>query len=92
MGKLPLIAVLLALTAIQTAGQSPAPRAPLAPPKPPGAGGRLAGHPNFNGLWQAVTEANWDVLAHGARPGPSEFGALFAEPAGVGIVEGNEIP
>jgi len=63
-----------------------------ATPTPSGGGGRLAGHPNLNGLWQAVTEANWDILAHGARPGPPQFGALFSEPAGVGIVEGNEIP
>ena len=92
MGKLPLVAVLLALTAIQTNGQTAAPRPAPAAPRPSGGGGRLAGHPNFNGLWQAVTEANWDILAHNARPGPPQFGALFAEPAGVGIVEGNEIP
>src|SRR5215470_18478087 len=55
---------------------------------------RLAGttHPNLNGLWQALTEANWDIQAHAAQPGPPQFGALFAEPAGPGIVEGNEIP
>ncbi len=48
--------------------------------------------PNLNGLWQSLTEANWDIQAHAARPGPPQFGALFAEPAGPGIVEGNEIP
>ena len=55
---------------------------------------RLAGtdHPNLNGLWQSVTEANWDIQAHAAQPGPPQFGALYAEPAGPGIVEGNEIP
>jgi len=55
---------------------------------------RLAGttRPNINGLWQAVNEGNWDILAHEAQPGPPEFGALFAEPAGVGIVIGNQIP
>ena len=55
---------------------------------------RLAGtdHPNLNGLWQSLTEANWDVQAHAAQPGPPQFGALYAEPAGPGIVEGNEIP
>lgn len=49
-------------------------------------------HPNLTGLWQAVNEGNWDIQAHAAKPGPPEFGALFAEPAGPGIVEGNEIP
>jgi len=81
MRKVAFVAVLVALTAIQSSGQTPASR-----------GSRLAGHPNFNGIWQSLTEANWDILAHHARPGPSQFGALFSEPAGVGIVEGNEIP
>jgi hypothetical protein len=55
---------------------------------------RLKGteHPDLNGLWQALNEANWDIQAHAAQPGPPQFGALFAEPAGPGIVEGNEIP
>src|SRR5712692_1647989 len=27
------------------------------------------GKPNFNGTWQALNEANWDLQAHEARPG-----------------------
>lgn len=55
---------------------------------------RLAGtaNPNLNGLWQSLNEGNWDIQAHAAQAGPPEFGALYAEPAGPGIVEGNEIP
>jgi hypothetical protein len=55
---------------------------------------RLKGttHPDLNGLWQALNEANWDIQAHAAQPGPPQFGALYAEPAGPGVVEGNEIP
>jgi hypothetical protein len=55
---------------------------------------RLKGttHPDLNGLWQAVNEGNWDIQAHAAQPGPPQFGALFAVPAGAGIVEGNELP
>ena len=55
---------------------------------------RLQGtpNPNLTGLWQALTEANWDIQAHPAQPGPPQFGALYAEPAGPGIVEGNDIP
>jgi hypothetical protein len=49
------------------------------------------GRPNLNGLWQAVNSANWDIEAHEARPGPLQFGALMAAPAGLGVVEG-EIP
>ena len=55
---------------------------------------RLKGttHPDLNGLWQAVNEGNWDIQAHAAQPGPPQFGALLAVPAGAGIVEGNELP
>ena len=49
-------------------------------------------NPNLTGLWQAITEGNWDILAHAAQPGPPQFGALYAQPAGPGIVEGNEVP
>lgn len=51
------------------------------------------GKPNFTGLWQAMTGANWDIQDHSAQPGPFyQLGAVFAIPAGQGIVEGNEIP
>ena len=54
---------------------------------------RIDGKPNFNGLWQALTGANWDIQDHSSEPGPYyQLGATFAIPAGQGIVEGNEIP
>jgi hypothetical protein len=53
---------------------------------------RIQGKPNLSGIWQALNEANWDIQAHEARPGPPQFGAMFSEPAGLGIVDGNEIP
>ena len=55
---------------------------------------RLAGttNPNLSGLWQALNEGNWDIQVHAAQPGPPQFGALYAQPPGPGIVEGNEIP
>jgi hypothetical protein len=31
--------------------------------------GRVAGRPNFSGIWQANNEAHWDVQAHAARAG-----------------------
>src|SRR5437870_2944963 len=56
--------------------------------------GRLRGtnNPDINGLWQSLNEGNWDIQAHAAQPGPPQFGALFAVPAGPGIVEGKELP
>ncbi len=66
------------------------------------------GHPNLNGIWQATTTANWDLLAHTMRPAVAQPGvypdvpvlaapvvALGADggvPPGPGVVEGNEIP
>ena len=61
-----------------------------------GAGFRRAedGRPDLNGIWQAFTTANWDIEAHHADPGPHPeiMGAWGAQPAGLGIVEGGEIP
>ena len=52
------------------------------------------GKPDFSGIWQSITSANWDIEPHSAAYGqvPERFGALSAEPAGLGIVEGGEIP
>src|SRR5215510_11942784 len=34
-------------------------------------GGRTGdGKPNLNGVWQALTSANWDIESHEAEPGP----------------------
>jgi hypothetical protein len=55
---------------------------------------RLAdGHPNLNGIWQAMNTANWDLEAHSARQSlVLESGAEGAEPGGIGVVEGGTIP
>ena len=52
------------------------------------------GKPNFNGIWQALNSANWDLQAHAAGPSafPEMLGALGAVAPGQGVVEGNEIP
>jgi hypothetical protein len=41
------------------------------------------GHPDLQGVWQAVNTAVWDIQDHPAQSGV---------PAGQGVVEGNEIP
>jgi hypothetical protein len=55
---------------------------------------RLDGHPDLNGIWQALVTANWDLQDHEAQPGPHTdlTGAYGAGPAGQSIVEGGEIP
>ena len=57
---------------------------------------RLAGtdNPDLNGIWQALNTANWDIRPHAAAPSaiPDLLGAIGAVPAGLGVIEGNEIP
>jgi len=80
---LPVIAYLL-LVAMPGLGQSSsvykAPRTP-------------DGRPDLSGIWQAMTEANWNLEAHPAAPAAViANGAMFAIPPGAGVVEGGEIP
>jgi hypothetical protein len=52
-----------------------------------------APRPNLNGIWQSLSTANWDLLTHGAQPGPlPSLGAIGAIPPGLGIVEGDSLP
>jgi hypothetical protein len=77
--------------------QAPAYRAPRA----------ADGHPDLNGIWQALNTANYDLEPHVARPamalrpgpyGPVPakevlyLGAVGSVPAGMGIVDGGQIP
>lgn len=51
------------------------------------------GSPDFNGIWQAISSAHWNIEPHAADFGPlAELGAIGAIPAGLGIVEGGTIP
>jgi len=87
----------LLVTAALAAGQTPAYRAPRAE----------GGHPDLNGIWQALNEANYDLEAHTARPamalragpyGPVPaasvvaLGAVGAVPPSLGVVDGDAIP
>jgi len=69
---------------------------------------RLAGKPDFNGLWEANNTANWDLQTHQARPMVAQpgltpgsevlaapvvaLGSIGWVPGGLGVVEGEEIP
>jgi hypothetical protein len=51
---------------------------------------RIGGHPNFNGIWQALNTANWNLEAHSAE-GVQELwrgGAITAIPAGKSMLKG----
>ena len=51
------------------------------------------GVPDYNGIWQAMGAAHWDLEDHNARQGPARMlGALGAIPAGRSVVEGGTIP
>jgi hypothetical protein len=64
-------------------------------------------HPDLNGVWQVMNTAGWNVEPHASsaalqmRPGPYgpvpakevlALGAVGSVPAGLGVVEGGEIP
>ena len=64
-------------------------------------------HPDLNGIWQALNEANYDIEGHTGRaalalqPGPYgpvpaapvlALGAVGAVPPGLGVVEGGQLP
>jgi hypothetical protein len=55
---------------------------------------RIAGQPNFNGVWQAMNTADWNLEAHSAQQlkGFWQLGSLAAIPAGQSVVEGATIP
>ena len=85
------------LALLPLAAQTPAYRAPRTD----------GGHPDLNGIWQALNEANYDIEAHNAkpamavRPGPYgpvpaaavlALGAVGSVPPGMGVVEGGDLP
>jgi hypothetical protein len=52
---------------------------------------KIAGHPNMNGVWQAINSAYWNLEDHSAS-GLSQFwqlGAIAAIPAGQTVVDGD---
>jgi len=91
------VTALISVSIAQVSGQqAPAYRAPRG----------ADGHPDLNGIWQSLNEANYDIEMHMARPalqtrpgpyGPVPappvlaLGAVGAVPPGMGVVEG-ELP
>src|SRR5215470_11298885 len=77
------IAIVLAgAVTLPSAAQSG--RAPAARPD------RIAGHPNLNGIWQAINSANWNLEGHAASATAfPQLGALFSVPAGQSVIVDN---
>src|SRR5215472_7910368 len=64
-------------------GQTASLRSPARP-------ARIGGHPNFNGVWQVLNTANWNLEAHSVT-GLSRFwplGAIASIPAGKSVIRG----
>jgi hypothetical protein len=78
-----MMALTLSIAVIPAVGHAQAFKAPHGPD----------GHPNLNGIWQAMNTANWDLEDHAARPGlVVALGAEAAEPGGLSVVVGGPIP
>ena len=96
-GKLAVAAVLIAGTSViaqdasaKTAAKGPAHASTMAP-------ATIGGHPNINGVWQALSGAEFGLEPHSAQTAPApqterEMGAIAAIPASLGVVEGGMIP
>ena len=55
---------------------------------------RVGGKPNFNGIWQALNTAHWNLEGHSAEQIEEfwQLGAIAAIPAGQSVVVGGSIP
>ncbi len=52
-----------------------------------------SGHPDLNGIWQALGASHWNIEDHAAYEAAIvESGAQGAAPAGIGVLKGGEIP
>ena len=89
------IVMQVAAAALLLAGASDAALAKAAPKAATAGTAQLGGHPDFNGVWQVLNTADWDLEPHSAQTsaaGERVLGALAAEPAGLGVVEGGTLP
>ena len=76
-----------ALGAMPSFAQAQAPAKPAQAARP----AKIAGQPNFNGIWQAIGTAHWNLEAHSAQAIKSgwQFGSLAAIPAGQSVIDGD---
>ena len=103
-GAIAVSAAAVAVALFWLVTQSAAPAAAAGQDTP----GRVAGKPDFNGIWEANNTANWDLQTHQAHPMVAQpgltpgsevlaapvvaLGSIGWVPGGLGVVEGEEIP
>ncbi|HET8696174.1 MAG TPA: hypothetical protein VFO94_01735, partial [Gammaproteobacteria bacterium] len=75
-----LAAAAAAFSAAPSSAQQDAPKAARA--------ARVGGEPSFNGVWQAMNTANWNLEAHSAEhvKGFWQLGSLASIPAGQSVI------
>jgi hypothetical protein len=107
-GKRGAVAVTIAAAAAIVFLEAPHAGAQSASPAALGGMPRIAGKPDFSGIWEANNTANWDLQTHEARPMVGQagltpnsvvlaapvlaLGSIGWVPPGLGIVDGEEIP
>jgi len=94
MGSIPVATFAgLMLAALPAAAQTPAQTARPAAASASRLPRTPDGKPNLNGIWQVMNTADWDLSPHNAQQSlVLQAGALLAEPAGIGVVDGGDIP
>ena len=82
--------LVLATDTTDTQAQTASAKGPALPERP----ARVAGRPNFNGIWQAVNTAYWNLESHSAEDLKEfwQLGAIAAIPAGQSVVREGTIP
>ncbi|MEY4640027.1 MAG: hypothetical protein RLZZ227_21 [Pseudomonadota bacterium] len=82
-----LLAIAVTLSGCEQAAEPQQAAAPAQAQSPTGV---LGGHPNLNGVWQALNTAHWDLEAHNAVALDAhwELGAIAAIPAGNTVIRG----
>ena len=77
-------AIVLTFSAAGAQAQQAGAKGPATPERP----ARINGRPNFNGIWQALNTANWNLEDHSAEGLKDiwQLGAIAAIPAGQSVV------
>lgn len=84
-----LLASALMLAGCEQAAET---QAPAAQAQAGAAGETLGGHPNLNGIWQALNTAHWNIEAHNAVALDNHWklGAIGAIPAGNSVISSGD--